>query len=616
MSQVFHIYVSDRGNIFMAEIASLLAAAIGDLGFEVAYPAPGLPEPGRDRVNLVVAPHEFFTLQRDATESQLLRAAEACVCVGVEQPGTDWFELGAHYASVGPSVLDISSFAVSELRSRGLDATHVQLGYHPMIDRWGGDPSQARPTDLVFLGALTERRNSFLAGAAPLLWDCDANIRLFEFRRPTREATGHFVAGEDKWRLLAGSRVLLNVHQGSAPYFEWMRVLEAVVNGCLVVSEVSSDYGPLVPGEHLVAAPLDALGAYTASVLTDEPFRADMAAAAYELVRTKLELTALLQPVCARLIETSGHRRVKAKPHPFIPTPAPVQSDNPVVRDALATELRARSRIKELYDSETQLLREVEALQAQARFGNSEHCEVTATPAWAAAEPKVSVVVTCYNYSEFVEEAIESVFASVEVDAELVIVDDHSQDNSVERIRACLGRNPWFPASLVARAANGGVARARNFAANFVRSDLIFTLDADNTIYPRTLSKLARALERQPDAAFAYGIVPRSDGVGLFSCLPWDVDRLCGGNYIDAMAMIRRSVLDELGGYDEYFGLKGWEDYDLWLRIAAAGLGGVLVAELAGRYRVHPTSRQSTVDLDTGPLLEAFRVRYPYLPWN
>ena len=80
--------------------------------------------------------------------------------------------------------------------------------------------------------------------------------------------------------------------------------------------------------------------------------------------------------------------------------------------------------------------------------------------------------------------------------------------------------------------------------------------------------------------------------------------------------MIRRSALDEVGGYDTYFGLRGWEDYELWLRLAASGHRAVFVPEFVGSYRVHSTSRQQTVDLDTAGLTCEFRNRYPFLPWD
>ena len=106
-------------------------------------------------------------------------------------------------------------------------------------------------------------------------------------------------------------------------------MLAAIINGCLVVTESSADYGPLLPGEHLIAAPSDVLGAYAASLVADEALRSDMTAAAYDFVRTKLEFKTLLEPVCA-LIEdaaasTTRFRRPKptgAPAQPPVPAPA------------------------------------------------------------------------------------------------------------------------------------------------------------------------------------------------------------------------------------------------------------------------------------------------------
>ncbi|MGA2521518.1 MAG: glycosyltransferase [Acidimicrobiales bacterium] len=615
MSRSYHVYVSDRGNVFMTEIAAVLAAALGDLGYDTVFPAPGLPERGRDRVNLVMAPHEFFTLQRDHTEQELLQAAAASVSIGVEQPGTRWFELGTHYAGVGAAVLDISPYAVDELRSRGLDAMHLQLGYHPSWDRWGGEPTRPRPTDLLFLGSMTPRRDRILAEAAHLLWDCNADIRLFEFPRPMSEPRANFVASEAKWEMLASSRVLLNVHRDEVPYFEWVRVLEAVVNGCLVVTESSTDYGPLLPGEHLIAAPADVVSAYAASMVIDEPLRAELAGAAYDFVRTKLELKTLLQPVCTHLEEAvvPGVRRRAPAPKPMALRPAPVPAGPAPVGDATRNMI---SRVKDLLDGETQLLQQVEALQARLVHGSADHVDVTTTESWDDATPEVTVLVTSYNYRSHVTDAMASVRCSLGVAVELVVVDDHSEDDSVDVITQAMAETHWFPTKLVARAANAGVGVARNTGIAHARSDRVFILDADNLVYPTTLRKLSDALDREPGAAFSYGIIARIGDPGLLSHLPWDVERLTMGNYIDAMAMIRRPVWDEAGGYDVDSSLRGWEDYEFWLRLAAMGAFGAFVPEFVGCYRVHAQSRQQTVNLDTAPLMADFRARYPFLPWS
>lgn len=604
----------------MTEIASLIDAGLGDLGYETEFPAPGLPEPGRDRVNLVIAPHEFFPLYQAVDEAARMRAAAASVCVGVEQPGTPWFELGTRYSAEGSAVLDINTYAIAELSRRGIDAAHLQLGYHDSWDRWGGDPSKIRGTDLVFLGGATPKRERVLSEAAPLIWDRRCDIRMFEFARPMAAPTGNFVIGDEKRDLLASARVLLNIHRDDAPYFEWVRALEAVANGCLVVSESSEDCGPLIPGRHLVVAPEDVLGAYAASLLADECLRAEMTFAAYDLVRSKLEMTSMLQPVCEH-IERATSSTAKARPRPvpvapLLSEPAVATPGHSVWVDLLESELRMRARVKELIDSEVTLFQQLEALQAQLSHADLNHVDVTVTPAWEAANPKVSVLLTSYNYSHFVPEAVGSVLASTGVEAELVIVDDHSSDHSVEVLQKLMRAEPWFPIRLVARAANSGLARARNTGLAHARGEYVFVLDADNRIWPNSLATLSAALDSDPGPAFAYGVIAKFGEPGLVSHLPWSVERLCQANYIDAMAMVRRSVLEEIGGWDPRLSNLGWEDYDLWLRLAADGQGGVLVTSYAGSYRVHPTSMLSTVNLDPLPLLALLSAKYPFLPWS
>jgi hypothetical protein len=507
----YWVYVSERGNVFITEIAALLAAALADLGCETVFPAPGLPAREQDRINLLGAPHEFFPLQRGVSECQLLRAAEASIAVGVEQPGTPWFDLGAHYSSVGAAVLDISPYAVEALASRGLEATNLQLGYHPSWDRWGGGPTRPRDTDLLFLGSVTQRRERILSSTASLVWDCSSDIRLFEFPRPMSEPRANFVAGTDKWDLLASSRILLNIHRNDVPHFEWVRVLEAVVNGCLVISEPSADYGPLQPGKHLVAAPTETLASYAVSIMSDEALRAEMASAAYDFVRSDLLLTDLLKPICALLESTMPRVSMSRKP---LPPESSAQAAPPVrmpaLEDALASGIRVRARVKELLDSETHLIRRVEALEARLTYGNADHADTFVTGAWAGCAPDVSVIITSYNYEPFIIDAIESVVSSIHVTVELIVVDDHS----AKAVRDFMTGHDWFPMKLVARCANAGVSRARNTGIAAARGDPILILDADNLVYPTSLMNLSAALDKAPDAAFAYGIIAlSSEGV-------------------------------------------------------------------------------------------------------
>ena len=247
------------------------------------------------------------------------------------------------------------------------------------------------------------------------------------------EPRSGFVDSTAKWDLLASSRILLNIHRNEVPYFEWVRVLEAVLNGCLVLTETSTDYGPLVPGEHLVAVPPELLGPYATGLVADEDLRCQIASAAYDFVRTKLELRSLMEPICARIEAASAARHRPRRPMPFAPAGAePSATPLPGLTAILNTEREISSRVKGLLDGETELLQRVEALQARLLYQRADYADILVSRSWESADPAVSVVITSYNYDRFLREAIHSVMATQEIDVELIVVDDHSQDQSVD----------------------------------------------------------------------------------------------------------------------------------------------------------------------------------------
>ena len=130
-------------------------------------------------------------------------------------------------------------------------------------------------------------------------------------------------------------------------------------------------------------------------------------------------------------------------------------------------------------------------------------------------------------------------------------------------------------------------------------------------------ARLAGALRDEPDAAAAYAILEDfGSRRNIRSALAWDVGRLCAANYIDAQAMWRRSAWNDLGGYraddDHVF---GWEDWDLWLRLADTGGKARLVPQILGRYRVQSGSMIALTNLATDDAIDAIRARYPSLPW-
>ena len=174
--------------------------------------------------------------------------------------------------------------------------------------------------------------------------------------------------------------------------------------------------------------------------------------------------------------------------------------------------------------------------------------------------------------------------------------------------------------TLIAKDANEGLAATRNDAVRAMpRAPLVMVIDADNTIYPTCLRKLADALRDNPEVDAAYSILEDfGEQRNIRGALAWDVDRLCRANYIDAQSMIRKSAWERLGGYraDDDF-VYGWEDWDLWLRLAAEGGRAMLVTQILGRYRVQRRGSMVTLtNLATHDAIAAMRLRHPTLPWS
>ncbi|MEM9038654.1 MAG: glycosyltransferase [Actinomycetota bacterium] len=635
------VFVSPRGNAFMADVASWLAEAADLVGRPATLIADGrIPTDLDDpecAINLVVAPHEFWWLG-DADDRTIQRNAEVSIPVCTEQPGTRWFEMTSLLARPSRVVLDINLDGTDALRADGHDAHHLRLGAVPSMDRRAANPVDAsRPVDLLFLGGRTRHRTERLAELAPTLWRYTADLRLFSSAAPVSPGAGGTVFGTDKYDLLARSRILLNLHRdesdSSHAYFEWARMVEAMANGVCVVSEPSTGTDPLIDGTHVI---FTADLVETVSGLLNDPDRCERAgSAAADFVLREQPLATTLEPILDRLadaecsVEPRGRRNI-VSPGRRVPAYRSLltRAQQIPLLPALRPHTELRRRVKSALDDEVRLQRRIEATRARLHHGDAGHVTVDATAAGAspgAPIPRISVVVTLFDYADVVAEALASVLASTEADAstpldrstyEIVVVDDHSRDQGADVVRRFIDDHPDARITLLSRAANAGLAAARNLGVERSSGEYVMILDADNLVYPPALARLAAALDDDLDASFAYAILEEFGvSTGLQSDLGWHVPWLCSANHIDAQAMIRRSVLDAMGGYRDDLRIFGWEDWDLWLRLADAGHRAVHVTQILGRYRTQGASMISTSNRFQDVMLDHLESTLPGLPW-
>jgi glycosyltransferase involved in cell wall biosynthesis len=191
-----------------------------------------------------------------------------------------------------------------------------------------------------------------------------------------------------------------------------------------------------------------------------------------------------------------------------------------------------------------------------------------------------SVVITCFNYADYLEEAVESALAQ-EPQPHVIVIDDGSTNPDTSEV---LGR---LPARVdVIRQENRGVSSARNEGLARATTPFLFVLDADDRLPPGALAALRAELDRHPAAGFAYGFARFfGDWEGMLAFPPYDPYRLLYRHIIGLSALMRREVVESTGGFDPSF--DQYADWEFWLNALAHGWRGVQVQAVTLDYRRH-----------------------------
>jgi hypothetical protein len=453
-------------NHFFVEVVDALRAELEQLGIPTETSRAGFP-PSRDGlVYVLVPPHEFRGLAPAAhwpTTRQLERTLFYCF----EQPGTKFFDgdLDMGRGPVG-AVLDINANSVGEFRRNGVPAHHAPVGWTPS---WAfADATGGRDVDLLHLGTYSPRRGEALARSADRLARWRTALVLGDDHGPQSVAQANFTVDDDKWELLARSRVLLNIHIGDRPYFEWLRVVQAICNGVFVVSEHSTGTDPLRAGAHFATGAPEELVALAEPYLDDEGMRAAAAEAARAFLEQRMPFRKSAELVAELASEVARRPTRSAAGSEPVPWP-----DNSGIRAEV--------------------------------FGAASF-EAVSAPRAPAARP----------------------------------------------------------------------------AAETVAEEPVLMVDPGVELLPAGLERMAAALDRNPPAAFAWGMVADEDAAPprLLNVFPWQPWRLDGdGDYIQRPVLWRAAALRELS-YDP---AAPDGDRDLYRRAAGRDMHGTHVPQVVAR---------------------------------
>ena len=200
------------------------------------------------------------------------------------------------------------------------------------------------------------------------------------------------------------------------------------------------------------------------------------------------------------------------------------------------------------------------------------------------SQPLVSVVMPAYNVAWCIGRAVDSVLAQDYRARELIVVNDGSTDATRAALEAYRGEITLIDQE------NRGMSAARNVAIGNARGAYVAFLDADDRWLPEKLSRQVELMESRPEIGFCSTAARVEDGDGkllnLWRCHHGNIAMLAtlfaenaaiaGGC---SAVIARKHLVERVGLFDE--SLRGFEDPDLWMRLAAVSGYQCIAAPLA-----------------------------------
>jgi len=199
----------------------------------------------------------------------------------------------------------------------------------------------------------------------------------------------------------------------------------------------------------------------------------------------------------------------------------------------------------------------------------------------------VSVIIPSFAYGHYLKECVESVVNQTHKAHEIIIVSDGAKDNTVEVAKELIAQHTDSNIILIEKE-NGGNSSARNVGIERATGEYIMCLDPDDKLVPAGIEEHMKLLT--DDMAIAQCALMEFDEryiINVPTVSP-TLERLLQTNTIFCNAVFPRKAWVEVGGYDESEIItNGFEDWELWIRMLAAGYHVNVSDFIALRYRVH-----------------------------
>ncbi|GAC1038728.1 alpha-1,6-rhamnosyltransferase [Pseudomonas sp. No.117] len=203
--------------------------------------------------------------------------------------------------------------------------------------------------------------------------------------------------------------------------------------------------------------------------------------------------------------------------------------------------------------------------------------------------PLISVIVPCFNAGRYLEEGLASIYAQDYPHFEVIVIDDGSTDDSAHRLLALQARYGFTLLTQI----NAGVSAALNTGLAHAQGKYVATPDLDDVMLPHSLRIRAAYLEEHPETPCVGALVSFMDSDGNWlkdqhaaGVQLLDFDEILRKTQVVGapVALYRKAVLDQVGGYDPAIRVQ---DFQMTLKVAALGRPIAILPVTVTRYRRH-----------------------------
>jgi GT2 family glycosyltransferase len=205
--------------------------------------------------------------------------------------------------------------------------------------------------------------------------------------------------------------------------------------------------------------------------------------------------------------------------------------------------------------------------------------------------PKVSVAVPVYNPpTAYLDAMVRSVLTQTYANWELCLADASTEPHVGPMLEAFAAADPRVRVTFLAT--NGGIVANSNAALATATGDFVALVDHDDTLAPFAFFEIVSAVNAAPDADFLYSDEDKLDRDGRRAepnfKPDWSPETLRSRNYICHLTVLKRSLVEEIGGFRP--GFDGSQDYDLVLRASERARQIVHVPHVLYHWRMHEQS--------------------------